>query len=146
MINTKRASLLRIIFVDYLAFYSSVMLLLIWIFYAYDLVRGEQATRDFMTTLLAITAVLSGVLVWRILAITLIFKDGQESVATINRVSFYRGRCSVVYIHEYLGKKYLCRSWVMKTGSTKKLASGDKVTILFNITNPKNAVIQELYT
>jgi len=147
MINNKRASLLRILTVDHLAFYSALLFVFFWLFCAYDvLIKGEETTQNLMTTLAVATVVLAGVLVWRILSITSLFREGKESTGVINRVYFYRGRGIITYVHEYMGKKYICRDRVMKTKATTALTSGDEVTILFNTNNPKRAIIQDLYT
>jgi lysophospholipid acyltransferase (LPLAT)-like uncharacterized protein len=146
MIHNKRANLLRIILVDYLALVSLGLIIVFGGFHAYMvLIEGRTITQEFSILLAVMTPAFGALLVWRIFYITSLFRDGKESTGIVNSVDFHRDRGSVIYIHNYMGKKYICRDLIMKTKATKKLTAGDKVVILFDTNKPKKAVIPDLY-
>ncbi len=145
MIEENRPSLFRIIQTDYVAFLMAILPLVLWGFFAFDYFRGVKATSNFLLLLLGLTLIAVVTLLWKIIAIFTVYNRGQETMATINDVSFFRGRGRITYVYNLWDEKYTSRNFVMKNSRTKDYAVGDQVVVLVDSDNPKKAYIKDLY-
>jgi hypothetical protein len=121
MIEEKHPSLFRIIQTDYVSFLAVMLPVFMWGFFAYDCFRGVETTSNFLFILVGITVVALIVLLWRVITIFRAYNEGQESLAIVNKVSFFRGRGRITYVHNYQGEKYISSNVVMKNSSNEEI-------------------------
>jgi len=143
MIETPK--LWRIIWVDYTAFLAFLAPVVFWGIYLVLLFMGDSDTAVF--AYIAVAASVAGVLllIWRLQAITAVFREGVELPAVVSGVGFFRDRGTVACTYTYQGQKYECENTVHKTGRAKSLTQGQRVTAVVNAANPSAAFIKELY-
>ena len=141
--NNKRASIGKIIFVDYWAFLSVAVALVAVGFYIYNktFIKASLITELDWIMVAAIALGIAG-LIWRITAVSSIINNGQETKATVSEVSFYRGRGFIKYTYPRDGKTYAGKTAVMKTGATPQIRVGQEVTIA---THQGKSLIKDLF-
>jgi len=93
----------------------------------------------------ALTVIAVAVLIWRMRVINAIFEEGIETPGTITRIWFYRGRGSVNYTYTLQGQEYKSGSAVMRSKQTREIVTGQPVTLIVDPSNPKRALIRDLY-
>ena len=110
-------------------------------------VLGQGEERPTLTLPLAIVAAVIGVpvLVRRYQTISSVFEDGTEAQGTVTSLSFFRGRGRVQYSYTFQGEKQSSDNAINKNGRTRKLRVGQKVTVLVDRNNPKQAFIRDIY-
>ncbi len=140
-----RPSPFRIIWTDTLAFIAVVFPLVFALIIVINWALGEPLFDLFLWIAAASTVLGSGVLIWRVAAITALYNDAQEVTATITSISFYRDRGRVDYVFTYQNQKYLNKNAVMKNGRTRNILIGEKRTVLVDRDNPKKSILKDLY-
>jgi hypothetical protein len=140
--NNKRASIGKIIVADYWAFLSIAIAIVGAGFYVYNTFLNANPIQGL--DWLMIAAVVLGIagMVWRITAVSAIINNGQEVKATINEVSFYRGRGYIKYTYPRDGKTLMGRTAVNKTGKTSQYRAGQEITITVH---QGKSLIKELF-
>jgi len=130
--NNKRASIGKVIFVDYWAFLSAAMAVLAAGFLVYNTYISTKPIAGL--DLIALAAVLLGAagLVWRVVSISSIINNGEEFKATVSDVSFYRGRGFIKYTYPRDGKTLMGKTTVNKTAATSQFRVGQEITIAVN--------------
>jgi len=82
----------------------------------------------------------------RYLNLKQLFENQTTAEGTILNAWFYRGRGNISFTFEVDGITYKKGLALSKTKETRVIKKGDVVTILFNETKPKQAVILHLYS
>lgn len=140
--NNKRASISKIIFVDYWAFLSAAIALVAVGFFIYDTFINANPIAWLEWFMIA--GIILGItgLIWKVMAVSSIINDGQEVKATVSEISFYRGRGFIKYTYPRDGKTYAGKTAVMKTGATSQIRVGQEVTIA---THQGKSLIKDLF-
>ena len=148
METRKSPSVLRIIWVDYLAFVGVVLLASPWlIILLFRLVNKQSPPLIGMIPVIIFSPIIIGLLIvpWRILLIRSTFNHGLEISAVVNDVWFIRDRGRVEYTYTFQGEVYASGNALHKSRYTRFLEPQLNVTVLVDRNNPKRAFIQELY-
>ena len=127
--NEKRASIGKIIVVDYWAFLSTAIAVLAAGFYAYNSFLSAKSIAGLDLYVVAAVALGVAGLVWRVMSVSSIINNGQEIKAAISEISFYRGRGFIKYTYPRDGKTLMGKTTVNKTGATSQFRVGQEITI-----------------
>jgi hypothetical protein len=73
------------------------------------------------------------------------FNAGVETQAVITGMSFYRSRGSVHYTYLYEGTQHTSRDVILKIGRVGEFGQKQNLTVLVDPTNPKRAIVKDLY-
>jgi len=95
---------------------------------------------------LAILAIFSwSVLVWRVLSLRAIFADGDRVEGVITRIWFFRqrGQCELSYTR--MGMPITAKSNLVRTERSRRLAVGQKVTLVVDPRDDQRVFICALY-
>lgn len=153
----QQPSLLKIIQSDYLARLGVLGPIVCWVLYvdaAYFGILGRFFSRSrttdndpsfFLYLSLIVTVVGLGVLFWRIRGFRSTFTRGVPVLGRVTNVNFFRGRGTVEYTYNYNGQSYNGGNSISETGRTKLLRPGQELTLLVDPSNPKRAIIPDLY-
>ena len=143
----KQPSFLKIIWTDYLSFITTIIPVMIWVFYLImQFLDKVDLMGSYTLVILSILSVISlGILFLRVSHFFSVFTYGYEVNAVITAVSFYRDRGRVEYAYELQTQKYVSGNSIMKTMATRKLVVGDGVIVVVNRDQPKEAYIRDLY-
>lgn len=95
---------------------------------------------------LAIAIVLFVLGILRLIYLKKLFGRQRTAEGIILNAWFFRDRGNISFAYEVDGNIYNKGLALMKTKQTRVLKKGDAVTILFNETKPKQAVILHLYS
>ena len=95
---------------------------------------------------LAIAIVLFVLGILRLIYLKKLFGRQRTAEGIILNAWFFRDRGNISFTYEVDGNIYNKGLALMKTKQTRVLKKGDAVTILFNETKPKQAVILHLYS
>jgi hypothetical protein len=145
MMETRQPTLWRILQTDYAAYFAALFVVILWGFTLYDFIRGQELQPSFLYLLGSVTVVGLIVLAWRTAWINTLYNEGQEALATIHKVTSYRGRTRITFVHVYHGEKYLSNNMVVRNKRTRGYVVGDQVVVLVDSNRPKKACIKELY-
>ena len=154
-----KPSIVRIIQSDYIALLGilfPLVSLIMYIAVAYfgffpgfrgrDPIQGTEGAPLFFNLFVIGLVVGIPALVWRFRTIQKVFINGAEVTGKIESISFFRDRGNVVYSYQYDGKPYSGGNAIMKTARTKALSPGMEVILIVDKSNPKRALIRDLYT
>jgi uncharacterized protein DUF3592 len=141
----QRPSLFRVISTDYPSFLSVLFPIVFGGFSIYFFFAGNDALRYFLPLAIVATVIGVPVLVRRYQTIASVFEDGTEAKGTVTSLSFFRGRGRVQYSYTFQGEKQSSDNAINKNGRTRKLRVGQKVTVLVDRNNPKQAFIRDIY-
>jgi hypothetical protein len=143
----KGFSLAKLIKTDYVAFISALTpLILCGIYLVVPLVSKESWKDNTILLIYGAMVVLSlGLFIWRIQVFRSVFNDGIETLATLISIYYYRGRGRLQYTYSYLGQEYTARNIVNRIAATRALTLGQQVVVLVDPSNPKRALIRDLY-
>ena len=131
---------------DWPALASWVGVVVGWALYGgFTLLKGGQHSAHFLAPLVAATLVLLALLAWRIGRVHLLFARGKEVPGEITGLFLDRDRGRLEFCYR-VGETE-CRSWapVHKTARVLALADGQQVRVLADPTNPRQAIVRELY-
>ena len=142
IVGNKRVSIGKIIFVDYWAFLSVAVALVAAGFYVYNTFINASPIAGLDWIMFAAIGLGIAGFIWRVMAVSAIINNGQESKATVSEVSFYRGRGFIKYTYPRDGKTYAGKTAVMKTGTTSQIRAGQEVTIA---THQGKSLIKDLF-
>jgi hypothetical protein len=143
--NTSRLSFLRMIEADYIAYISVLAPVVMWGVYAFSYFSGREPGTTYTLSMAGITVAGMLALIWRYRLFSTIFEDGQQTQATISRVSFYRDRGRIDYEYTYMGQQYKSGNAVHKIRRVTDLKIGDQVTVMIDRNKPNRAFIKDLY-
>jgi hypothetical protein len=138
-------SLLRVISTDYSSYLSVLFPIVFGVFSLYFFFSGDDAVRLFLPLAIGVTVIGVPVLIRRYRTISSVFVEGEQAKGIITGIGFFRGRGNVKYSYTVQGKKQESSNAINKNGRTRKLQVGQKVTVLIDPKDPKQAFIQEIY-
>lgn len=151
--NSPRLSLARIFWTDYPAFISllvpivSLIVILAWIpdWRGQGSVISAEARPCYLS--FAVIASAGGLLALagRLLLFYRIFRSGALVKGKISKVEIKRDRGRVEYAYIFDHQEYLSGAAIHRNAQTKKLKSGDHVSLLVDPSNPRRAFICDLY-
>ena len=132
---------------DYTVLLTFVTPIALWVFFLLVFFLDDSSIISTNVPLIfgALTVMAVAVLVWRMRVINAIFEDGIETPGTITRIWFYRGRGSVNYSYAFQGQEYKSGNAVMRSKQTREIVIGQPVTLIVDPSNPKRALIRDLY-
>lgn len=155
--TTRLPSPFRIAQTDYVAFLALAFPAVFWVIHiatAYfgffpDL-RGREplteAAAPFFRHLGIITTLVGVPLfVWRVRSFQALFAQGVPVMGRMTSVSFFRDRGRVEYTYAYEGRTYNGYHVVMKTKRTQALRPDTEVMLIVDRSNPKRALIRDVY-
>jgi hypothetical protein len=128
-VNNKRASVFKIIVVDYWAFLSITMAVVGVGFIVYNMYFSAKPIAGLEIYLLPLVVLGVAGLVWRVMSVSSIINNGQEIKAAVSEISFYRGRGFIKYTYPREGKTLMGKTAVMKTTVTSRFQVGQEITI-----------------
>jgi hypothetical protein len=144
----KKPSIKKIIIVDYAAFMAFLFPIIMWGMYiVLSVLNKEPIPTKFSLPIIfgIITLGAIIVLIWRIQLINNVFSDGIESMATMDKVFFYRDRGRLDYIYVYMGEKFRSSNAVQKCKYTRGIEIGSQMVVMVDRNHPKRAFIRDLY-
>jgi hypothetical protein len=146
-----KPSIRRIIWMDWPALASACGLPLCWVAsfgvpYAYTF-RGAQAYEALPLSFpIAVTAVLAGVLFWRISRIRSLFQRGHATKGVITAIWIAKDRGRLEYAYEFNGRQWHAWSSVHKNQTVLALTEDQTVDVLVDVVRPARAIVRHLYT
>ena len=143
--NDKQPSLLKIIWIDYWAFVSTIFCLVAAGMYVYDTFFKETSAQNLTWFALAIFGAGLLGLAWRYISIVSLYNSGLETKATVSEIGFFRDRGYIKYIYPYENKKYASRMTVMKNKLTTRYRIGSEIEVIVDRENPKKSIIKDLF-
>ena len=146
MISENQPSIPRIIFTNYIAFIAVLSPVLLWAVFLFDHFQGDWLTTSDLLGLGGFSLLGLVTALWKILTISSIINQGQETKATIHSSGFYRSRGRIKFVYTYQGEKYMTQNTVMSNKRTRAYTTGDQASIYLDQNNPKKAVLKEIYT
>lgn len=95
----------------------------------------------------ALAAVLAGaaVLIWRVWTIRRVFSHGVEGSGTLIRVALTKDRGQLAFQYEHAGQTYESGCSVHRSRRTRGLKKGAVVGLVVDASDPRRAVLTELY-
>ena len=137
----------RIIWTDYATFLATIFILLSVAALIYDrFIQSLSFSKELPYITAAICVVGIPVITWRLRLIVSAFEYGWEVEGDILDISFFRDRGRVSYIYTVQGVRYQSGNAIMRNRVTRALQPGQKVVIVVNRDNPKNAFIRDIYS
>jgi hypothetical protein len=96
----------------------------------------------------AAAAALAGaaVLVWRVWTIRGVFSRGVEGSGVLTKVALAKDRGQVSFQYEHAGQTYECGCSVHRSRRTRQLKKGALVGVVVDASDPRRAVLTELYS
>jgi hypothetical protein len=144
--NISRLSILRIIETDYISYMAVLAPVVLAGVYVFGLLTGREVTNTYLYVMAGITVAGIFALIWRYRLFTSVFEDGQQAQATISKISFHRDRGKVEYVYTYMGESYKSSTTVHKISRVMNLQVDEKVVVMIDRNNPKQAFIRDLYS
>jgi cell division protein FtsW (lipid II flippase) len=141
----KHPSILKIIWIDYVAFLSTALCLMAIGLYVYDRFFKGNISQSFAWIALGIFLLGLFGLAWRYIYIVSLFNSGLEVRATVSDAGFFRDRGSIKYIYPYEGKRYASHMTVMKNKLTTCYQIGEEIEVIVDRENPKKTLIKDLF-
>lgn len=107
-------------------------------------IDSETATALFIGSVI-LTVVLFLLLLWRISRLKRILRTGPRAKAVVTAIGFVkdRGRIEYRYVHD--GRLHDTGSAIMKNQATQALAEDDQIEVAIDPTNPRKALIVQLF-
>ena len=95
----------------------------------------------------ALAAAVGGlaVLFWRVWTIRGVFARGMESSGVLTGVALAKDRGQLTFQFEHAGQTYECGCSVHRSGRTRKLKKGAAVAVVIDASDPRRAVLKDLY-
>lgn len=143
--NDKRASILKIIWVDAWAMFAAIFTLVAPGIYIYDTFFAEQSTVNLNWIMLGILVLSLLGLAMRVISILSLCNAGLEAKATITEIVFFRDRGYIKFLYTHQGQKYIGSQSVMKNKITTQYRNGQEVNIAVDRENAKKAIITDLF-
>jgi hypothetical protein len=112
----------------------------------HDPIRGTEGAPFFLGMAVVATVVMIPLLLWRLKSFQATFARSDEVVGRITSISFFRDRGRIEYSYVANGQIYNGWNAIMKNKRTTSLSEGDEVVLLVDRTDPKRALIRDLYT
>ena len=144
--NDKHPSLLKIIWIDYWGFVSTVLCLIAAGMAIYNTFLSRNATPGMLWFALGILGLGLWGVALRYISIVSLYNSGLETQATVSEVGFFRDRGTIKYIYPYENKKYASHMTVMKNGTTTRYQVGSEIEVIVDRENPKKSLIKDLFT
>ena len=144
--NDQQPSLVKIIWIDYWAFISTVFCFIAAGMYVYDVFFQEKSAQNFTWFAVGIFGLGLLGLAWRYISIVSLYNSGLETKATVSEVGFFRDRGYIRYIYPYENKKYASHMTVMKNKRTTRYRIGNEIEVIVDRENPKKSMIKDLFT
>lgn len=96
----------------------------------------------------ALAAALAGVVVltWRVRTIRGVFARGVEASGVLTGVANIKDRGQLTFQFEHAGQTYECGCSVHRNRRTRKLKKGAAVAVVVDASDPRRAVLKDLYT
>ncbi len=141
----------RIIWTDWPALASTWGMPLCWVAsfgvpYAYTF-RGAQPYDPLPLSFpTAVTAILAGVLFWRINRIRSLFQRGHVTKGIITGIWIVKDRGRLEYAYEFNGRQWHAWSSVHKNQTVLSLVENQTVDVLVDVVRPTNAIVRDIYT
>lgn len=146
-------SITSILWTDYTTFIQSAISLVVWVVYIAWVPKWTSRGPiiapwmapyalyfAIFMTLVALT-----IIFWRVILIRRIFGYEEKVQGKIITFMMRRDRGRVVYTYLYRGGEYQCGVNVHRTLLTKDLKAGERVTLVVDRKNPKQAHIHHIY-
>ncbi|MFH0767053.1 MAG: hypothetical protein ABH890_03990 [Bacillota bacterium] len=135
-------SIKQIIFYDYITMNSVIS----GVFFIGFGVYGYYSDNELYLPLgFSVAALLLLIIIWRLLVVRNLFKNGVEVNATISRVSFYRSRCRVGLEYSY-DSNDIETAWItLSNQKTRNLRNMAKVKILINPNKVKQVIVLDVF-
>jgi hypothetical protein len=143
--NISRLSILRMIETDYISYMAVLAPVVLAGVYVFGLLTGREVTNTYLYVMAGITLAGIFALIWRYRLFTSVFEDGQQAQATISHISFHRDRGKVEYVYTYMGESYKSSTTIHKISRVMNLQVDEKVIVMIDRNNPKQAFIRDLY-
>lgn len=143
--NDKRASVLKIIWVDTWAMYAAIFSLVTPAIYIYDMFFAKQSMNNLGWIMLGILVLSLFGLAVRVISILSLCNAGLEAKAIITEIGFFRDRGYIKFLYTYQGQKYVGSQRVMKNKITTQYRNGQEVNIVVDRENAKKAIITDLF-
>jgi hypothetical protein len=149
----RKASLWRVIWTDYPAFYAALAPVVSWIVLLAWLPdwRGEgsvisASARPFFITLAVIVSMVGlCVLFWRLWLVFSLLRRGALVRGKISSVEIRRDRGWIEFFYIFEHKEYTSRIEVHRNAQTKELRAGENVLLVVDRARPQRAFIRDLY-
>jgi hypothetical protein len=151
--KTGHPSLSKILWTDYPAFLSSLIVIVAWIVCLAWVPKwrsdGPIVSMEAAPIYLGITGVITligiYILIRRVLMIWTIFQNGSQVRGKICKVEMHRDRGRVEYNYIFNHQEYQSGAGVHRNKQTLALKTGERVLLVIDNKNPKCAFIQDLY-
>ena len=144
--NDNQPSFLKIIWIDYWAFISTIFCIIAPGFYVYDTFFARAFIPNFEWVVLGIFLLAFFGLASRYISIVSLYNSGLEAMATISEIGFFRDRGYIKYIYSYENHRYASQMTVMKNKLTMRYGIGDEIEVIVDRENPKKSLIKDLFT
>lgn len=136
-------SISKILLTDYF-FFTGALAMIIGV--------GISAYTYFTETNLLVSAIFAGtaclglmLMIWRIIFIYKLFKIGAEVEGIISKVGYYRGRANIRFTFTFESVEYKSYNILMRNSKTTHMPAESKIILLINPSNPKQALIFDVY-
>lgn len=87
-----------------------------------------------------------GILSWRVWTIRGVFARGVEGSGVLTGVANVKDRGQLTFQFEHAGQIYECGCSVHRNRRTRKLKTGAAVAVVVDASDPRRAVLRDLYT
>ncbi len=95
---------------------------------------------------IAVTAILAGVLFWRINRIRSLFQRGHATKGIITGIWIAKDRGRLEYAYEFNGRQWHAWSPVHKNQTVLSLVENQTVDVLVDVARPARAIVRDIYT
>lgn len=136
-----------IVWNDWPALASGIGIIMVWLILSgyHWLMRGGAKELTLGAFAIVITLLLFAVLAWRVSRVYALFARGMELPATITSIYLVRDRGRLEFA--YQAKGFVASSWipVHRTKRVLEFEVGQPVRALVDPSNPKHAIVKELF-
>lgn len=143
--NNKRASVLKVIWVDTWAMFAAIFSLVAPAIYIYDMFFAKQSMNNLGWVMLGILVLSLFGLAVRVISILSLCNSGLETKAIITEIGFFRDRGYIKFLYTFQGQKHISAQSVMKNKITTQYRNGQEVNIVVDRENAKKAIITNLF-
>jgi hypothetical protein len=147
-------SMRGILWTDYGAFISAVLLIMIWVVYlawvpswrADGPIVSPFLAPYYLVLCLLVSVVCLGILGYRVLLLRRVFRLGEQVRGRITSIEMQRDRGRVEYVFRLKGEERRARAFIHRTKQTLAIKNGDRVILLVDPSRPERAFIRDLYS
>ncbi len=143
-----KASLRAILWNDWpaLAFWLGIPIMWV-IYFAFPMINGSKPLSGSYAVFLPVvsTALLVGLLAWRVLRVRALFERGVEVPGEIRGVLIARDRGRLEYTYQWGEETLVAWSPVHKTERVLGFSFRQPVRVLVDASDPKKSVVRELF-